>query len=91
VSVRHLLSDPVIVTDSYSFSISEWWSKPGTYHYGQPSEWQLLNQAVQMTGELEYKGGGTYHYTLFSHDGWLPSELESEVDDAAGYYEEMAG
>lgn len=85
--------------DGYTFDIIEWWEHGGErdgrdspyYHSGAPSEKQLLDDAVKLTGELTYRDEVSTYYTIHSPDGWLPDELAASVDDAAGYYEEYAG
>lgn len=78
----------------WEFDLDEYWTGAGTkddYHLGAPDSDEML-EARAMVGHITfYDENGSVldekHITLYSDDGWLDSELEAEVEDAADYYE----
>lgn len=68
------------------WEISEWWDHSGDYHFGPPTEEQLLDEAVQITGHITTDGGDDLYFTAFSDDGWDADEIHSDFDDADSHY-----
>lgn len=66
--------------------ISEWWDHEGHWHEGAPSDEQLLDEAIQVTGHLWNDSGDNLFFTSFSDDGWTPEEWEQDIEDAGDYY-----
>jgi hypothetical protein len=75
---------------SYTFQITGWWDRERTLHESTPTLHELEHDAIQYRGHIVWADGGESHYLGYSHIGWLPDELEVQVDNAAGYYEEFA-
>lgn len=72
--------------DGLYSEISEWWDHDGNYHEGAPTDEQLLDDAVQVTGHVWDDAGNEYYFTSFSDDGWEPDEWDADVDDSYSQY-----
>lgn len=72
--------------DGFHSEISEWWDHDGHYHEGEPTEDELLNDAVQVTGHIWDEEGNDLYFTSFSDGGWNYDEIADDFEDAADHY-----